>query len=243
MQHRPRIFVDYDRLEHEQYVRVTNQHDTHHLIRVMRCKITDLVECVTINGVAWECRIHEIQRSLIIVIVMNQISQLSSQIKPSLAFALVRPNRTALIIEKCTEVGITDFYPLITERTQIDTKHINFDRLHTVAKSAAQQSRQLHIPTIHAPKYLHQLAIDNSCAICCTSAQSTNRLSSAEITTALVGPEGGFTEEEEQYCIANGAIAASLGISILRTETAAIIAAYQIVNNNTPTHLQPIAQD
>lgn len=227
MRHKPRIFVDCTDLKSMQQLHITDPGDLHHLTHVVRCKVADPVECVTINGDVWKCTVHKQQRHALVLIAISCTLKGIIRTTLSLGFGLIRPHRIAMLVEKCTEVGTTDFYPLITKHTQLSPQHLDLNRLRTIAKSAAQQSRQTQIPKIHPPRSLLEFGVSSTCIICHASAQRIKRGTTLDnATTVLVGPEGGFSAEEEGYCIENGAVPLSLGSQILRTETAAIIATH-----------------
>jgi 16S rRNA (uracil1498-N3)-methyltransferase len=221
-----RIFIKHAKLEPGQPF--TTSQDFHHITRVMRSKVGATIECVTTEQDAWECKITQIHNDTITLVPTTAINSISTPLL-HLAFALIKPNRISTLIEKCTEVGVTHFYPLITQHTQ--EKFTNIDRLRNIAESAARQSKACTIPQIYTPATIHQLPIDNEWVVCCT--QSAQPISApTKIAGVLIGPEGGWSAPELGYMQEKSVRPVSLGARILRSETAAIVASFCALNRS-----------
>lgn len=137
-------------------------------------------------------------------------------------------NRFEWFIEKATEIGITTIQPIIT--THSERKHVRYDRLEKVAISAMKQSKKAWKPTISPMVELNDFlrkASDSNKYIAYLGEKAPHLFSvrgSNSDTAILIGPEGGFTQEEYELSKKNQFIAISLGNSRLRTETAGIVA-------------------
>lgn len=156
---------------------------------------------------------------------------------------LKNPNRWEWMIEKCTEIGVASFTPLITERTEIKSLR-KIDRLERIIKEAAEQSGRTKLPVIHNPVEFNNViaSLSNGKArqsrmlnlIACLhpSAQPLPSLKTNEAKNykLYVGPVGDFTSSEVQLAIDHGFLPISLGSQILRTETAAVIASALLLN-------------
>jgi 16S rRNA (uracil1498-N3)-methyltransferase len=158
---------------------------------------------------------------------------------PVLAIALVKRNRLETIIEKATELGARQIQLLITRRTNAD--HTNIERLKSIAIEAAEQTERLDVPDILTPikllNWLSEPAVSNiyfgdeettEAGYARPSAPLLTALS-AEVTASdmavLIGPEGGFDEEERTHLHSLPYVrAVALGPRILRADTAAIAA-------------------
>ncbi len=145
-------------------------------------------------------------------------------IKPSwLAFAPIKHDPMGFLIEKATELGVTDFQPILSERT--NSHRINIDRLAKNAQEAAQQCERLDIPTVHNPLpltgFLNNLPKD----IHWYAALERSDRDTIDIqfpTGFIIGPEGGWSPQE-QLLLKKCTQPISLGKNILRAETAAIV--------------------
>lgn len=148
-----------------------------------------------------------------------------------LLFAPVKKDRTDFIIEKATELGAGKIIPVITRHTITDK--VRVERLRAQAAEAAEQSRRVEVPEIGAPVRLEKLLADWDPARRLFFMDESGRgRPAAEAfgeyqgpAALLVGPEGGFAEEELNGLRSRSfARAVSLGPLILRAETAAAAA-------------------
>ncbi len=153
----------------------------------------------------------------------------------TLLLAVFKFDRMEWAIEKCTELNVTTIVPVIARRTE---KHLSqaagkrVERWRRIALEAAQQSRRVAPPEIAGPvKLSDALGCEAEQKIVLAENEAETTLS--EIVRAqsdvgslalAVGPEGGWAEDELQAFQRAGWIAASLGNTILRAETAAIAA-------------------
>lgn len=148
-----------------------------------------------------------------------------------LLFAPVKKDRTDFVIEKATELGAGKIIPVITRHTITDK--VRVERLRAQAAEAAEQSRRVEVPEIGAPVRLEKLLADWDPARRLFFMDESGRgRPAAEAfgeyqgpAALLVGPEGGFAEEELNGLRSRPfARAVSLGPLILRAETAAAAA-------------------
>jgi len=144
-----------------------------------------------------------------------------------LAFAPVKRARTDWLVEKATELGAARLVPVMTQRTVAE--RVRLDRLESIAIEAAEQCGRTRVPQILAPMPLRRLVeeLDPARHFYFADENGGEPLTSAYEegpAVILVGPEGGFTEEERAFVRASGASAISLGPRILRAETAALAA-------------------
>jgi 16S rRNA (uracil1498-N3)-methyltransferase len=150
-----------------------------------------------------------------------------------LAFAPVKRAQTDWLVEKATELGAARLQPVMTQRTVAE--RVKLERLQAIAIEAAEQCGRTRLPEIMEPVTLKQLltALDRRLYFADeTGGEVAAHAFAAGPATILIGPEGGFTEEERALVrAAPGSVAISLGPRILRAETAALaaLAAYMAV--------------
>ncbi len=142
------------------------------------------------------------------------------------------------VLQKGTELGVTQFVPVLTERSLVRTKTIEenkLDRWQRILMEAAEQSHRGHIPQLEPLIPFDQAVLRlrdyDRCIIAAPSeGAATLRDALKDITRSpasvavMIGPEGGFTEEEVALACEKGAVRVGLGPRILRTETAATVA-------------------
>jgi len=200
-----------------------------HLARVLRARIGQEFD-IAAEG--------QVRRGRIISVTPEKVEfelgeELPAVTLPDLTvlLAIFKFDRMEWAIEKATELGVARIVPLIAKRTDAHlasaaTKRV--ERWRRIAREAAQQSRRAAPPEIAAPARLQdslELAADRRIVLAEGVSSLKQAVAGFKGSLALaVGPEGGWTGEEERAFRAQGWIAASLGPTILRAETAAIAA-------------------
>lgn len=151
--------------------------------------------------------------------------------------AVLKKDNFELVVQKATEVGITDIHPIITERTV--KQGLRFDRLERIAVEATEQSGRMRVPTVHDIEELDDAiktadALNGNVLVLDMSAETIQSALSkkAETVSVFIGPEGGWSEKERSTSEKrNGWKVVSLGDGVYRAETAAIVAAYLLANS------------
>ena len=134
------------------------------------------------------------------------------------------------LLQKATELGADEIIPIISERTvvKIDKKNTNkISRWIKICKEASEQSHRMNIPKIHEIINLKGLSDvkANAKIVCNTNEMSKNikkvlqDVKKSDTMIIVVGPEGGFSDNEINYLLENGFISTTLGENILRAET------------------------
>ena len=158
-----------------------------------------------------------------------------SVVQVELLLAVFKFDRMEWAIEKCTELGVSRIVPVVARRTDAHLAAASVkraERWRRIALQASEQSRRASPPEIAAPGKLQDLVSLNASALRIVLAESEqenllrNVLASdaGRETVLAIGPEGGWADDELQLFLQAGWIAASLGPTILRAETAAIAA-------------------
>jgi len=147
------------------------------------------------------------------------------------------PVRFEWFLEKATEIGVTDIFPMLCQRTE--KQHFRQARMKNVLVSALLQSQQTWLPLLHEPvKFDHIIATQDKFGqklIAHCLEQDKKKLEKTIVDTGssqliLIGPEGDFTTAEIERALQNGYTAIALGNTRLRTETAGIVAAVILKN-------------
>ena len=176
----------------------------------------------------WLARIDEIGRKRAALTVTAHLRPLEPVPDLWLLFAPLKRGRIDWLVEKATELGAARLVPVLTRRTVVD--RLNLDRLRAHAVEAAEQCERTLVPEIAEPVKLEALLRDWSPAraLFFADEEGGEPLASAAApgpSAILIGPEGGFADEERAAIRAlPQACAVSLGPRILRAETAALAA-------------------
>ncbi len=205
--------------------------DVHHLMHVMRARVNDEIEAV-IDGKLYSAIIKSISP---LKIEMTYEIPLDSELKNkvTLFFALAKGDKIDFVIQKATELGVSKVVLVNTERCVVkyEAKDVEkkMERFNKIAKEAAEQSHRLRIPKIIGPISLedvdYYLCDTNLLAYEKIAGKTDNipdSFNEGETVSAMIGPEGGFSEKEVSILEKKGFKLISLGKRILRTETAAV---------------------
>lgn len=148
-----------------------------------------------------------------------------------LFFSLIKKDNTDWILEKGTEVGVSHFIPIVSSRSE--KKDINIERAQKIVTEATEQCGRNIPPTIHPVTRLEDVfeKFDMPFIVLEKGAPELGKESMKyEQIGLLVGPEGGWTKEELELFKNKKVIFCSLGPTVLRAETAAIIGSAKINN-------------
>ena len=192
--------------------------DQHHLLKVLRVKSIDQI---TISDGVGSWITATISKDGEVRTTSELYSVEPPKWKLCIAFAPVKGEKPELIVQKLTELGIDEIIPLApTARSVVRWDAAKSEkqtaRLQRVANEASMQSRRVWLPVVHPVTKLVDLITRGDVAF----AEPGGVEVSAVHRTIVVGPEGGFDPEEVDMSV----IRVSLGESVLRAETAAIVA-------------------
>ena len=213
-------------------IKITDKELIHQWKNVLKFKNGE--DVVLVNKEVGEaiCTLQEINQEYAIFDIQKINKRLDENQKEiTLYMAILKNENFELVIQKASEIGIQKIVPIITTRT-IKTG-IKLERLTKIAKEASELSGGINIPLICEPILFNDALKDvkkyEQKIIFHPSEQkykSTNKTNIA----IFVGPEGGFTDQEIIDAEKNGCEVMSLGKSILRGETAGIVASYITMN-------------
>jgi 16S rRNA (uracil1498-N3)-methyltransferase len=204
--------------------------DFHHIKNVMRMHNNDNIE-VVYDNCTYLCKIT-IEKDFVKAKILEEMEEQDNITNITIAQGLPKFDKLDFIIEKATELGVFKIIPLKTIRSVVKydkEKSIKkVIRWQKIAKEAAEQSKRNSIPIIERVQEIEELIKkEYNLKLLCTVNEDKNNIKhylqnlrkDAKILV-VVGPEGGFTDEEEQLFLNNGFKSVSLGENILRTETA-----------------------
>jgi len=219
---------------------ILGKSQSHYLGRVLRRNVGDQVRLFNWSDGEWLADITHISKQEITLSVGEQTRPYKRPPDIWLLFAPIKHKRNVFIVEKATELGAELIHPVMTART---TSKISMDKMKAHIIEAAEQSERVDLPQIRDPLKLEQILEDwdeNRTLIFAdesgdgqSAAQALSKIKAP--AAILIGPEGGFTEQEREllrakpYCTA-----ISLGPRILRADTAAAatLALWQAVSGD-----------
>ena len=230
MKIRNRVFVK-DHLERG-LVLTLDQRATHYLFNVLRCQDGEYVSLFN-ESTEWLSKIDKIDSKEVKVLIEKNIKSADKKEEITLYFSPIKKNQTELIIQKCTEIGVTNFQPVLMERTNFSS--FNIDRLSLIAIEAVEQSEQMRIPNIYKPIKFEELLFKdkkNQITLVCSVEENNNSIrnvvknNNSANYSLMIGPEGDFSESEMDNILnKENYFTVSLGDTVLKSETASITAA------------------
>jgi 16S rRNA (uracil1498-N3)-methyltransferase len=208
-----------------------------HIVQVLRMQEGESFLLTNGKGIKCTATIAASSKKECVVIISNyQIMPIANHpINIGIAFTK-NNNRIEWLLEKMTEIGVQNIYPLHTKRTE--QLYPKKDRLQHILISAMCQSKQYYLPILHDIITLEKLIVQNDSEqkwiAHCIEGEPKQTLQQIALSNKssliLIGPEGDFTKEEVDLCIENNYKPVSLGNTRLRTETAGLVA-ITLLNN------------
>jgi 16S rRNA (uracil1498-N3)-methyltransferase len=206
---------------------------SHYLSKVMRINIGQSFSLFNQSG-EWQAKIKEINKGIVEFSVIKKLRSANNERDVWLAFAPIKLNYLNLMIQKATELGVTKFIPIITERTIV--RKLNDKRLNKIIIEASEQSNRLKVPKLEKILKLNEfLRLNQNTSIIFGDLNTDNskiNFKSSGPLCILIGPEGDFTlKERENILKLKKLIPLKINQNILRSETAAI-SMISIINFN-----------
>ena len=197
---------------------------SHYLSKVMRVNTGEKFSLFNQNG-EWEAKIDKIIKGIVEFSISKKIRSNTNEKEIWLAFAPIKLNYLNLMIQKATELGVTKFIPILTERTIV--RKINEKRVNKIIIEASEQSNRLKVPQLEEIVKLDDfLKFNQKTNIIFGDLNTNNKklnINSTEPLCILIGPEGDFTtQEREKILKLKNIIPLKINENILRSETAAI---------------------
>ena len=201
---------------------------SHYLTKVMRIKSGGNFSVFNRSG-EWKAEIFNITNGIVEFTVLKKLRDKIYEKEIWLTFAPIKSNYFNFMIQKATELGVTKFIPIISERTVV--RKINKERIEKIIIEASEQSNRLTVPKIEDISTLENFLNKNQNLDIIfgdlntqNKKLNTKKLNKKPICI-LIGPEGDFSEKErEQILKLKNIQCLKLNRNILRTETATITA-------------------
>ena len=225
-----RYFIEKNQIE-DSMIKMTGG-DVHHIKHVMRLSLKDQVIVNTYDGEAYLTEIETFDKAFVYLNIIEKLKVEPIHFHLDLGLALTKKDAFELALKKATELGVSGFIPLSTERSIIKINDFEKKRARffTICKESSEQSERSTVPKIYDLMSLKKLSLQDYDHLFFAYARETKNnlmktlktISSDEKSLVLIGPEGGFSKQEVAWLSHNGFKSISLGQSILRAETAAI---------------------
>jgi 16S rRNA (uracil1498-N3)-methyltransferase len=227
----PRLYVESD-LDADRVITLGRE-QSHYLLSVMRCRTGQIVRLFNGRDGEWRAHLRESTRKEAVLEITTQIRAQVPLGRVSWLFAPLKQARLDYMVQKAVEMGVASLQPVLTQHTVV--QRLNLERMQANAIEAAEQCHLLAIPAIlpemKLEKALSALPKEQYLVFCDEAADRVSPIKALQVipsdapVAVLIGPEGGFSEQERQAILARSpVIRLSLGPRIMRADTAAVAA-------------------
>lgn len=207
--------------------------EARHLREVLRLKAGDEVQVFDGAGREFQAVVSQARREFAELELRDEIEppKPESPLQLTLAVALLKGEKFDLVVQKGTELGVDKFIPLVTRYADIRLRdegdaEKRVTRWQRIALEAAKQCGRSVVPEVTAPAQFASVIGEDRCLMFSErGGQGLNTDLKADNLTAIIGSEGGWSDDELDQARAAGVPILTLGGRILRAETAAIAAA------------------
>jgi 16S rRNA (uracil1498-N3)-methyltransferase len=208
---------------------------SHQLTRVLRLRSGDRVIALDGSGTELTVRLDALGGIATGIVEERRQNDAEPRIRLVLYQALLKGPKFEVVLQKGTEIGVSEFRPIVTERSvRAALSTARRRRYAEIVRESAEQSRRGILPPVAEPCDLAlalRRAASEGPVLFLWEEEKTARLTTVIAAVAtdsvalFVGPEGGFTDQEAALALDQGALICTLGRRMLRAETAAIVGA------------------
>lgn len=204
----------------------------HHSVRVVRLRAGEAVELFDGQGNAARGTVESIERDRAVIVAGDPLPSRESPLDLRLAMSIIQLEKFELVLQKATELGVTSIIPLVTARIELRPERYSgkADRWERIVFEAVKQSGRARQPQIGRPASFAEVVGTAGTKILFDADTAPSEVAALTEATLLVGPEGGWSDEELALAQSAGCLFQRLGPRRLRAETAAIVAAATIAS-------------
>jgi 16S rRNA (uracil1498-N3)-methyltransferase len=205
---------------------VVSGDEFHHSVRVVRVRAGEEVELFDRAGNAARGTVESIDRDRAVIAAGAPLPSRESPLRVQLAMAVIQLEKFELVLQKATELGAASLIPLITDRIELRKERYQgkAERWERIVFEAVKQSGRTRVPPVEEPRRFDEVLAREGTKILFDADAEPASITSLEEVTLLIGPEGGWSEDELRMARERGCLFQRLGPRRLRAETAAITA-------------------
>ncbi|MDD4804993.1 MAG: RsmE family RNA methyltransferase [Candidatus Pacebacteria bacterium] len=232
-----RFFIK-EKIEKGKETKIDNLELLHQWLKVFRLSSSDRVIVFNGNGFEYEGYFRVLNKKEA-VLFLDKENKIDNKPKVELHIfqSIIKKDNFELIAQKCTEIGVSAFHPIISERS--GKKDLNIERLNKIVTEASEQSGRGSVPKVFIPVKLEDSIKDFSDDLFMLDFDGKPLSSSLRAKRGnpglnnkiglLLGPEGGWSDKDRDFFKKNEIKSVSLGKQVLRAETASIVASALIL--------------
>jgi len=235
----PRFFVPPEQLYNQKFTLLGSE--ARHAALVLRKKVGDVIDLFDGKDFSYQGRIESVSADRVAGVILKEISQPPTlRAELVLCQALIKGPKWDWLVEKACEVGVTRLVPLVTARTVVKpSKPEVRDRWKRIALAASKQCGRSDVMEVTVPKLLADALKDlPKDELVLIPWEKENKMTIRQACLnhppfsvhVFIGPEGGWESQEVDLAIRHEAIPVRLGPTLLRSETAGLVAATLVLS-------------
>lgn len=224
-------------------IELTNKEDIHHIRKVLRLDVGDSLLISDSEMFEYTTKVIKIEPLLVKAQILDkQRFSREPDLRITLFQSIPKQSKMETVIQKAVEIGTFSIVPVFTERTIVTEKEgfkNKLERWKKIASEAAKQSKRGIIPEVTQQVFfsdLHKTLSQYDLVLIPYEGEDHRTIKEAlrsleikpKTVAILIGPEGGFAEHEVEEMIGIGGLSVTLGKTVLRTETAGLVAAAMV---------------
>lgn len=237
----PRFFVKSKELNwQDKKAVISDQNQSYKIVKVLRLKENDQIKLLDGSGILYSAQIASFYSRAVQCRLLSRMAvNTEPDLKITIAQSLLKSQKFDYLIQKNTEIGVNEFIPLACERTvikmeengKLNEQDNKIFRYQKIAQESAEQSERGIVPKIQPVSNFQDFFKSNlstyDLKLICQERIQINGIKEVlngieqkvQKVVVLIGPEGGFAEQEVKLALSNGFLSVSLGKRILRAET------------------------
>ena len=226
-----RFFIK-EKLVSNEEVSIKEAEFIHQVVNVFRKRNGNQITLLDNSGFEFLATIVSLGKKEIIVRIDEKREVENKQkIEVTIFASLIKKDKFEWVLEKCTELGVSHFVPVISERSE--KKDLNIERAEKILKEASEQSERGILPTICEPLSLREALENTDFPVFAFNLDGEKsdfeKIKTFERVGILIGPEGGWGKKDSEIFKEKNILCVTLGLQVLRAETASVAVASKIL--------------
>ncbi len=219
-----RFFIE-NVLKEGNEVNITDVDFVHQIFHVFRKKVGDEIVLLDNSGFEFLAEVASLNKKEVNLRILNRKEVENILKNEVILFAsLIKKDKFEWVLEKCTELGVNKFVPIVSERSE--KKGLNIERARKIIKEASEQSERGIMPEICEPITLEEALGNlnyNAIALHLEGGEfEEGKLKSFSKLGLFIGPEGGWSDRDIELFVKYNIPLITLGSQVLRAETASV---------------------
>ncbi len=222
-------FYTKEKIGNNSEIEISEERIVHQVRNVFRLGVGDRVIVFDGSGFDFESEIIKIDKKVLLLTVLKKEKVFVPEKKLTLFMSVIKKENFELVCEKATELGVTEIIPIVTERTLM--KNLNRERIEKILVEASEQCGRGDVPELGELVNLQDVIFNTeNLLVADFGGVAISNIPDSKFYNLLIGPEGGWSEEDRKKFKEKKVNIVTLGETVLRAETAAIVGVAFLMN-------------